>query len=459
MSQLGRPRPKPRLVTKRPPAATSGGPTPQVASGSSTSADKFQSTSSKSIQDEDDLFRRNRGRTAQHWKQLHQFAQKTTSSDRTDDNWECDDSVDESSPRRRKKKQNRQNDLPRWQATDVATLLSSDNDENDLQIIESLSGNEGENTSHRKRKRERSRSKSITPPPALPAHHLANAQNLVRQALAIEPRAPSPTHFADDSIDTIVLDPELAKIAEAVRKQALNSQLDMEQVGGPEIVTIKVRWRPHPLNSSAEKHVWVFKMQRYDTFRDLFEGVADLAAVLVDQLVVSHDNRRVFASGTPHSIRIWAEGELEACDKHTYEYIRTHHSQRSPSPSLQDKPHSSRCSLSVSPRSDAESEAESTGGEKIKLIFRSAATKDKTFPLIVRPNTTCGAIVKAFLKAARLPDNYSHAASRSKKGNKYNPYPQLMIDGDKMACEAEIGDADLEDGDLVEIVGIDELLG
>ncbi|KAF8842199.1 hypothetical protein BDN67DRAFT_1010029 [Paxillus ammoniavirescens] len=286
---------------------------------------------------------------------------------------------------------------------------------------------------------------------------MSHSERQIRQALAVEPRAPSPTYFADDSMDTIVLDPELAKIDEAIRKQARHSQLDVEQAGGPEVVTIKVRWRPHPLNSSAEKHVWVFKMQRYDTFRDLFEGVADLADILVDQLVVSHDNRRVFASGTPHSIRIWAEGELEACDKHTDEYIRTHRSKRSPSPSLQDNAHLSRRSQSVSSRSDAGSEAESAGGEKIKLIFRSTATKDKTFPLIVRPTTTCGAIVKAFLKAAELPDNYSRAASTG-KGNKHIPYPQLMIDGDKMASEAEIGDADLEDGDLVEIIGIDKLL-
>ncbi|KIJ62602.1 hypothetical protein HYDPIDRAFT_93882, partial [Hydnomerulius pinastri MD-312] len=449
-----RPRPRPRIVTKRPaaePAATdSDASAQQVPPSSSTQAGSGRAVTNKIIQDEDDLFRRNKGRTAQHWKQL-----ETASPDKTDDDLEWNDPEDESSPRRRKKKkkQNKQNDLPRWQATNVATLLSSDNDDDDLQIIESTPRNDRENKSPRKRKRERSRSRSITPPPALPAHQVANARNLVRQALAVEPRAPSPTHFADDSTDTIVLDPELAMIAEAVRKQAQLLQNDAEQGGGPENVTIKVRWRPHPLNSSAEKKVWVFKMRRHDTFRELFEGVADLAAVLVDQLVVSYDSRRVFSSGTPHSLRIWAEGELEACDKHTDEYIRTHRSKRSPSPSLQDNAQSSGRSPSAAPHSDAESEAESTGGDKLKLIFRSAATKDKTFPLTVRPTTTCGAIVKAFLKTAGLPDIYSNAPSKGKKGKKDTPYPQLMIDGDKMASTAEIGDADLEDGDLVEIVG------
>jgi len=146
--------------------------------------------------------------------------------------------------------------------------------------------------------------------------------------------------------------------------------------------------------------------------------------------------------------------QIEACDKHTDEYIRNQRNRRSPSPSLQDNHQSSKRSPSLAPQSDAESETESTGGDKIKLIFRSAATKDNTFPLTVRPSTTCGVIVKAFLKAAGLPDKYSDAAPIGKKGKKHTPYPQLMIDGDKLASESEIGDADVEDGDLVEIVGI-----
>ena len=106
------------------------------------------------------------------------------------------------------------------------------------------------------------------------------------------------------------------------------------------------------------------------------------------------------------------------------------------------------------PQSDAESEAESAGGDTIKLVLRSAATKDKTFPLTVRSTTTCGAIVKAFLKAAGLPDNYSRVTSTSGKGKRSAPFPHLTVDGDRMDSEAEIGDADLEDGDLVEIIGV-----
>ncbi|KAF8551692.1 hypothetical protein OG21DRAFT_1444749 [Imleria badia] len=308
-----------------------------------------------------------------------------------------------------------------------------------------------ENTSPNKRKRERSRSKSITPPPKLTAHQRANAMILVRQALAFQPRAPSPTLFLDDTPDTIDLDPELAKIAEAVRQQVKHAHIDPERAGGPETVNIKVRWRPHPRNTSAEEQWWTFKVRRHDTFRELFDGVADLVGVMADQLVINHDHRRVFASGTPHSLHIWAEGEMEACDKHTAEYIRAQQSNRLPSPSGHVS--TPGRSPSIAPQSDVESETESIE-ETFKLVLRSAATKDKTFPLTVRSTTTCCAIVKAFLKAADLPDNYSRDVPTTGRGKRPVPFPHLMVDGDKMDSDAEIGDADLEDGDLVEIVGV-----
>ncbi|OAX42140.1 hypothetical protein K503DRAFT_683951, partial [Rhizopogon vinicolor AM-OR11-026] len=302
--------------------------------------------------------------------------------------------------------------------------------------------------SPRKRKRDRSRSRSITPPPQLPLHQLNNARSLVRQALAFAPRTPSPVQSTDDSTDITDLNPELAKIAERVRGRGSAAKHGPEQGGGPEVVTIKVRWLPHPLNEAGTKHIWRFNMKRHDTFQDLFEELADLAAVLVDHLVVSHDGKRLFSSGTPHSLRFWAEGELEACDQKAWDYIRAHRHQQ-PSQAAQF----SKRSPSAERNSDAESEAESTGGDTLKLVLRSAATEDKNINLTVRPTTTCGAIVKAFLKTAGLSDRY-HSSSNGKPAEQGQTVPQLMIDGDKMADDMEIREADLEDGDLVEVVGL-----
>jgi hypothetical protein len=84
-------------------------------------------------------------------------------------------------------------------------------------------------------------------------------------------------------------------------------------------------------------------------------------------------------------------------------------------------------------------------------VLRSAATENNV-NLTVRPTTTCGAIVKAFLKAAGLSDRYPDSPSTGKRTAQ--AMPQLMVDGDKMADDIEIGEADLDDGDLVEVVGL-----
>jgi len=58
------------------------------------------------------------------------------------------------------------------------------------------------------------------------------------------------------------LNPELARIAEEVRKRTLVAKSGPEQGGGPEVVTIKVRWLPHPLDEVGAKRFWGFKINR-----------------------------------------------------------------------------------------------------------------------------------------------------------------------------------------------------
>lgn len=56
------------------------------------------------------------------------------------------------------------------------------------------------------------------------------------------------------------------------------------------------------------------------------------------------------------------------------------------------------------------------------------------------------------MKNAGLSDKYP--AQTPKKGAKGSKVPKLCLDGDKLDPGSEIGDADLEDGDLVEVVGL-----
>ena len=153
-----------------------------------------------------------------------------------------------------------------------------------------------------------------------------------------------------------------------------------------------------------------------------------------------------------------------ACTKETYDYIRAHpHSIQNTSfgDSNAGPIDIDSNDGAESQQSDAESESD---GDKFKLILRSALTANKEITLVVRPTTKCGAIVKAFLKKAGLSGQYPEiftGVSGTKKGGRKNinvagagKDPRLCLDGDKLDNASEIGDADLEDGDMIEVVGL-----
>lgn len=130
----------------------------------------------------------------------------------------------------------------------------------------------------------------------------------------------------------------------------------------------------------------------------------------------------------------------------------------SPAP---DAPSDTEAPFSSQQDTDAESDSE---GGTFKLILRSTISA-KDITLTVRPTTKCGAIVKAFLKKAGVVDQYPGVfeatgapvkKGAAKKGAKAvaEKDPRLCVDGDKMGNDVEIGEADLEDGDLVEVVGL-----
>jgi hypothetical protein len=58
-----------------------------------------------------------------------------------------------------------------------------------------------------------------------------------------------------------VLDEDLASIARQVQAR-VNRRGDLESGGGPEIVTIKVHWLRHPLNSDGRVDLGTFEMKR-----------------------------------------------------------------------------------------------------------------------------------------------------------------------------------------------------
>ena len=267
-----------------------------------------------------------------------------------------------------------------------------------------------------------------------------------------------------------------------------------------------------------------------DNFRELFEAIAEDAGIRVETLVVCFDGKRIFSGVGPAALKVWGKCHFSKCPflfqysipfrlptaaytKQAFEYIRSnptistfsrlheHQSQTQvpPSPNYasssaaveisdsdddagpsrsnldtsasQTPPGPSRPAYMAAPAAEA---SEDEDDDTFKLILRSALTGNKDITLTVRPTTKCGNIVKAFLKKAKLEDQYPHVfaeggvaaamatASKQKKGRGRGKAaappqvkdPRLSVDGDKLDNDAPISDADLEDGDMVEVVGL-----
>ncbi|KAJ7451561.1 hypothetical protein FB451DRAFT_701561 [Mycena latifolia] len=443
-SQRPRPRPVPRVKAQE----------------ASSSKPNGSSTTVPVVVDDDAMFMRNQGRSSTAWQTLAKINKAKTKQARSDSEGDSD------SPRAKKQKKGKGKGAEDAQAKIARLLsqeLSEDSDSDDVEITDAF-GTPAKN----KHKKRRSRSRSITPPPALARHQLQQAREVVRKALGQAPsRTPSPVTFeADESTDTIIFDPELEKIARAAQANRSLSEAAVDP-DSTETVQITVKWQPHPNNESGKEWTVVYKLNLTDNFRELFEAVADDASILVDNLMMSYNGARLFPSVTPATLKIRDEGDLVACDKATWEYIRANPSAATTAAPVIDLELSDDDDDAPAPfysntqqESDAESDA---GGETFKLVLRSALTT-KDITVTVRPTTTCGAIVQAFLKKAGLADKYGKdrrksaggASKKGKRGAAPEPEkdPQLSIDGDKMAHNVPISEADLGDGDMVDVVGL-----
>ncbi|KAF8195401.1 hypothetical protein BJ912DRAFT_956829 [Pholiota molesta] len=483
-----RPRPRPRPVVKR-TNDVSATATPDASSSSSSTIPLSTSGTRRviQVQDTDEMFMRNRNRSRQTWQKLDQIDRAATKPAKEGSS----DSDAEDTPRKSQNKRKKRDvsGVPAWRRTDRLTrLLSQDLSSNSDSDIEVLGGS---STPKGKRKRQqRSRSRSITPPPALPDYQVQAAKNVVRQALgAATARAPSPTLFdPDESTDTVIFQPELDAIAQEIaetshRESSQAPADDVQDHGVEDHVVLTVIWHPHPLATNAQKSEWQYRIDRHDNFRELFDATADDANILTNNLVMTYQGKRFFPSVTPTFLKIYGDtAELAAYEKQAYEYIQKHptalqHTNAPASPLRKEddgaieiesdaerEENNSYIPQTQTQDSEADSEAE---GEIFKLILRSSGNKDIT--LTVRPTTKCGAIVKAFLNkldvADQYPDIFADAPAKPAAKKRGRPTktatvaaaakdPRLCIDGDKMDNQTPIGDMDLEDGDMVEVVGL-----
>ncbi|KAL1722815.1 hypothetical protein EV715DRAFT_286863 [Schizophyllum commune] len=481
-----RPRPKPR-------------PKPAPAASSSTSKP----------QDEDEFFIKHR--SDKMWTQLNKLSEKEEKENQSRDS--SDEEDEEVSPRKRKKRTKAPDGdytRPKWERDKSALRILSeglsddDSSESGIEIV----GESGPSNTQGKRKRQelraRSRSKSLTPPPMLSRERLEAARKIIRQTFDATRRPTSPSQDDDDddfdadlTTDTIVLDPELAKAAKAAKARAASRASSATPFDGPEDkVTISVTWQPHPKDPQGRSEAFNFEVERHKPLREVFESVADEMGILSSKLYMTHQGVRIFGSVTANYLKVGKAASLVACEKATYEYLREQEeiqrrsSVHPPSDNERDdsdddilvihdgsdddapgpRPSSptytsgstTRPSSNSAPHTKATTPApdEDEDDEKFKIILRSSSFPD--VPLTVRPTTTCGAIIRAFLKKVGVADQYPNAGIAQpeplKKGRGRNAAavkdPHLEIDGDKMAHTAPIDEAGLDDGDVVDVHGL-----
>ncbi|KAF9077507.1 hypothetical protein BDP27DRAFT_1311157 [Rhodocollybia butyracea] len=485
-----RPKPLPKALPKGPVASSSAAPT----QGSSSHQITYDN-----VQDDDEMFMRNRGRDKESWAKLRKISKEKEQKKKTSTKIVETDSDSDNSTRRPKDSKSKKSDkspLKKYQTKKkLDRLLSqevSSSDSDDSITIQDV-GNMQDNKLKRKRtETKRARSKSITPPPAIPQYQLENARQIIRNQLGGQRKSSPEAEDDYEEEDTFVLDPQLAKIAQNVKSQS-------ELIGHTDAVDITVKWEPHPMNEYGKQQVWAFKMDRTDNFFELFENVAEEARVLIEKLVMMYRGKRIFSSVTPQTLGIWSNADFVACDAPTYDYnkktaaerLRAEQSTKSTQPKStkpqntdpnvidladsdsDDEPDPEIEIIAKNNQSDAESQTEAgTGGgkkgedddqDKFKIVLRSGLTS-KDIMLNVRSTTKCGAIVKAFLKKAGLAEKYpvifaEGNVSAQKKSKSFGSatsgkIPQLRIEGEKAGNDDEIGGYDLEDGDMVEVVDL-----
>ncbi|KAI0087049.1 hypothetical protein BDY19DRAFT_907909 [Irpex rosettiformis] len=442
-----RPKPRPRVVSTAPPSSP----------GVPLAASPIEPVVIDIDDDDDARFFKNRNRTLQSWKKLDKLAEEQESKRTKAPSPVPNEDNEDLTPRRRKHKKVENDVLPSWTKDPKAALISSDEDSDD-DIVEIVAPSSSPSTARRridKSKRKRSRSRSLTPPPALPTHTLEYARETVRRMLGGNVRAASPTFIEENSFDNVELNPELAKIAmEAKRQSSLHpghSRSPSPEVGGgPPTVALKVRWKKHPQNPGGKDGVWAFHMKRHDSFSILFSEVADIAGVLMNNVIITYKGNRVFSSASPH----------DAYDKQTFEYLQKNR-HRSPGPSnALNAVHQSRESSPAGTEGDdsaaaSEAEEDAEDDDRLKITLRAASLK--SLNLTVRQTTKCSAILRAFLKYNNLSEKYPSSPTKGKKGKKGKSQatgPALVVDGDRLSPDDEISVADLEDGDMVEVVGL-----
>ncbi|GJJ15743.1 hypothetical protein Clacol_010021 [Clathrus columnatus] len=431
-----RPRPRPRPVAK-------------VAGPSSPTSE--ESVSKKKINDDDDdFFVHNKGRSFREVEErAAKVAAKAAAESDNESGGGSDMSGSEGTPRpnRRSRKPTaaKGSDSSSRIVKDTAAELLRDVT-SEKAVVDVSSDEYGEDgpragPSQSESKRTRSRSRSLTPPPEFTEQERLRTRMAIQRVLGSDTTVPTtrpfPAMAEDDDMDPgeEPINSSLRHIMEMVgNSNRRRLPGDSEQMTTSS-VTIRVKWIHSSVATNVSQRSWT------DPLRQIADKISQEMRVLPKELVLLQNRKQVYTTITPQGLGVWDEFDLEACARVTYETLYTRSGPApTPPPQLNEDDGDSEREESSPPSEVAADDSD----EKFKIIVRAA---DLSVPLTVRPTTTCGKIVRAFLA---IMVKQGKPALPTKKANQV----RLYVDGEKQDPNAPISDCDLEDGDIVEIIGL-----
>ncbi|KZP01305.1 hypothetical protein CALVIDRAFT_532913 [Calocera viscosa TUFC12733] len=439
-----RPRPRPRPIAKtasfgapvspiKPVQPTDDDAEIQEIDGGSLSPIKSPSTKLKHMEMDDDFFDRS---SRARLQALSKRAAKTPEPLNVDD----DEESTPSSSRKRKRGAafgKGELNLPKWtqstrivsdgiEKTPVLTLSSGSDSEDDVVVA-------GEATP--RARRVPNRPKSLTPPPVVDAAQLDRVRQITIAAVArakSQESEDAEVTFVEPELD---LDPELAAIAAKRRQrsqpsaqnvsQSQDVEVTQRQRAGPENVSLSVRMYPADWQGEADNarcRQLRFKVKRNDPFSRAFLHVSERSGVAKDDLIVTYEHNQVWASATPHSLKIWDEADLDAYSRTVHERVETARRLRH---------------ASIEPTPDAAEESQASEAEEVEKLFVHLLSNDREKPMrvAVRMVTKIGKLLDGFLKKS---DNVGRKGA-------------IVFEGQTLDPDSTIGDHDLEDGDQLEV--------
>ncbi|EJC98048.1 uncharacterized protein FOMMEDRAFT_137384 [Fomitiporia mediterranea MF3/22] len=422
-------------------------PRPRPRNAASQETDTPGPSSKSPIEVEDSLFIRNKNRSANSWSKINNAVDKREARQRSVD----PDSSDSDSPRAKKARRQpfepRPKEMPAWAKSEGLIEIQDSDSEGEsnasiLDIDSHITKSSPDALPTRIQRRQRSRSRSESPEPEV---YIAEQMGRERARMILASRkigSRSPIIVSDkedDELDNMKeLPAELAAIkAEARRK--LDRVISAEnRSASTATVELRITLRPHPEDASAKSLNFSHTMNRNEKFEQLFHEVADAGDIPVNRLVVLFNNHRVYPFSTPQTFSIWSEADLVAYEEHVYQYVKSQLQSPPPVKDASVAPTDNRPGTTSVHEYNGERDVAQDKADTFKLHVRSGET---TITVAVRNTTKCSAIVSNVLKKLGKP------ASAEKKA-------RIEVDGEKLGPNSEIGEVELEDGDLVDIVGV-----